>query len=146
MHFSFHSCHPRNPILTASQQSSLHQSRGDRSSKKMEATRIKLTCAVLVEEGILILVKNSGLAVTFARSGTMVTVSASHLRRQTTSSSTSAPLAATRGAESEHGWRSPLADVGRITIRLGRVGVSCCFGSTWAPPVASISLVVVIVA
>lgn len=130
MHFPFNSCHPRNPILTASQQSSLSQSRRNRSSKKMEATRIKLTCAVHVEGGILM--ENSGLAVTFARSGTMVTVSASHLRRQTTSSSTSAPLAATRGAESEHGSLSPLANVVRIAIRLGRVGVSCCFGSTWA--------------
>lgn len=93
--------------------------------------------------------KNSGLAVTFARSGTMVTVSASHLRGQTTSSSTNAPLAATREAESEHGSPTPLADVVRI--------VSNSTGEGWrfllfrqhlgtpVPPVVSISLVVVVV-
>ena len=51
---------------------------------------------------------------TFVRTGTMAIVSASLLPRQSTSSSTSARLAATRGAESERG--TLLADV----VRVGR--------------------------
>jgi hypothetical protein len=61
---------------------------------------MKLTHAAHVE-GCTRKMEYSGLAVTFATSGTMVTVFASHLRRQRTSISTVAPLAATRGAESE---------------------------------------------
>ena len=61
---------------------------------------MKLTCAVHVE-GCTRKMEYSGSAATFATSGTMVTVSASHLRRQSTSIITVAPLAATRGAESE---------------------------------------------
>jgi hypothetical protein len=57
---------------------------------------MKLSCAVHVE-GCTRKMEYSGSAATFATSGTMVTVSASLLRRQSTSISTVVPLAATRG-------------------------------------------------
>jgi hypothetical protein len=73
-----------------------------------------------------------------------VTVSASHLRRQTTSSSTSVPLAATRGAESEHGSPWPLADVVRIVSNsTGEGWRFLLFRQHLGHQSASISLVVV---
>ena len=111
--FPFSSSHQDTPILTASLQSRLSQKMRKIMAKKMTHNRrSKDTRAVPV--GSPTRTASSGSVVIFARSGSMANVSGSPLQRRSTSSTTSALPAATRGAGNDHGRGLPLELLGPV--------------------------------